>query len=71
VSVRLRKRQDEFGNRMRRKTYSNESNDKDLQLGADPGPLHRTIRRALLEGCTLGANRLEGTPTSSRRLDGC
>jgi hypothetical protein len=44
--------------------------DKDLQLGADLGPLHRTVRRALLKGCTPGANRLRGSPTSSYCLDG-
>jgi hypothetical protein len=70
VSARLQKRKNEVGEWTKRKTHDNDSKDKELQFGADPGPLHRTVRRALLGGCTLGANRHKGSITSPHRLNG-
>jgi hypothetical protein len=70
VSTRLQKRLDKVEERASRKTHDNGSKDENLHLGTDPGPLHRIVRRALLGGCTLGADRLGGYLTSSRRLDG-
>jgi hypothetical protein len=70
VSVRLQKRQNEVGEWTKRKTHDDDSKDKDLQLGADLGPLHWTVRRAMLGGCTIGANRLGGSIASPHHLDG-
>jgi hypothetical protein len=69
VSVRLQKRQNKVEERASRKSLGNDIKGENLHLGADQGPLHRVVRRSLLGGCTLGANRLGGCPTSIHRFD--
>jgi hypothetical protein len=43
VSARLQKGHDEVEEQTKRKTHGNDTKDKNLHLGADPRPLHRTI----------------------------